>query len=230
MLLEKGVDLNMEGGGYGSVLQAASSHSHNKIICLLLQKAAEAGVRQGASKTMSSNSDGEVAALLKAHSTVNRLWTVVHYTCQFWFHYASRNVHLNCNLDVCYGLYAICETACLQHIFKVHRWFWCEKGDLISESCSAESFHHHGWNEYTRFCHFEPQPLRGHGRLWIKCAFFPLVDCRWCAAGDIIKTWGPQEHLIPIWEKGKQERMPRMHALQAPGMVLSLLFSCCNIS
>ena len=53
LLLEKGEDVNMQGGLSGSALQAASSGGHDNIVRLLLENGAEAGVR-GALKTAPS--------------------------------------------------------------------------------------------------------------------------------------------------------------------------------
>jgi ankyrin repeat protein len=44
MLLDRGADVNAQGGRYGSALQAASSEGHDKIVQLLLDKGADVNV------------------------------------------------------------------------------------------------------------------------------------------------------------------------------------------
>jgi ankyrin repeat protein len=45
LLLSKGADVNVQGGGwYGNALQAASAHGHEKMIELLLGKGADVNV------------------------------------------------------------------------------------------------------------------------------------------------------------------------------------------
>jgi ankyrin repeat protein len=40
LLVEKGADVNMQGGQYGNALQAASSRGHEAIVMLLVEKGA----------------------------------------------------------------------------------------------------------------------------------------------------------------------------------------------
>ena len=46
-LLDKGADVNAEGGEYGSALQAASQGGHEKVVQLLLDKGADVNARGG---------------------------------------------------------------------------------------------------------------------------------------------------------------------------------------
>jgi ankyrin repeat protein len=41
ILLEKGAEVNAQGGGYGNALQAASEGGHEKVVQILLEKGAE---------------------------------------------------------------------------------------------------------------------------------------------------------------------------------------------
>jgi ankyrin repeat protein len=41
LLLEKGADVNAQGGHYGNALQAASGGGHDSIVTLLLEKGAD---------------------------------------------------------------------------------------------------------------------------------------------------------------------------------------------
>jgi ankyrin repeat protein len=47
MLLEKGADVNAQGGYYGSALQAASARGHNEVVTLLLDKGADVNAQGG---------------------------------------------------------------------------------------------------------------------------------------------------------------------------------------
>ena len=47
LLLEKGADVNLQGGFYGSALQAASFHGHKNFVRLLLEKGAETNMQGG---------------------------------------------------------------------------------------------------------------------------------------------------------------------------------------
>ncbi|KAK1621903.1 hypothetical protein BDP81DRAFT_387273, partial [Colletotrichum phormii] len=47
MLLDKGADVNAEGGEYGNALQAASSEGHDKIVQMLLDKGADVNAQRG---------------------------------------------------------------------------------------------------------------------------------------------------------------------------------------
>ncbi|GAB1317179.1 NACHT domain-containing protein [Madurella fahalii] len=48
MLLEKGADVNIQGGHYGNALQAASFKGYNKIVQILLDKGADVNIQGGA--------------------------------------------------------------------------------------------------------------------------------------------------------------------------------------
>ena len=41
MLLDKGVDVNAQGGRFGNALQAASERGHEKVVTMLLDKGAD---------------------------------------------------------------------------------------------------------------------------------------------------------------------------------------------
>ena len=47
MLLEKGADINAQGGLYGSALQAASAEGKEEIVAMLLEKGADANAQDG---------------------------------------------------------------------------------------------------------------------------------------------------------------------------------------
>ena len=47
MLLDKGADVNAQGGWYGNALQAASSRGHEKVVQILLDKGAEINAQGG---------------------------------------------------------------------------------------------------------------------------------------------------------------------------------------
>ena len=54
MLLDKGAEVNAQGGGYGNALQAASSGGHETVVQMLLDKGAEVNAQGGDEK----DSDG----------------------------------------------------------------------------------------------------------------------------------------------------------------------------
>ncbi|RMZ87128.1 hypothetical protein DV736_g5644, partial [Chaetothyriales sp. CBS 134916] len=45
MLLEKGADVNAQGGEYGNALQAASYRGHETVVQMLLEKGADVNTR-----------------------------------------------------------------------------------------------------------------------------------------------------------------------------------------
>ena len=47
MLLDKGAEVNAQGGWYGNALQAASEGGHEKVIQMLLDKGAEVNIQGG---------------------------------------------------------------------------------------------------------------------------------------------------------------------------------------
>ena len=47
LLLEKGADVNAQGGEYGNALQAASYKGHSEIVKLLLEKGADVNAQGG---------------------------------------------------------------------------------------------------------------------------------------------------------------------------------------
>ena len=68
MLLEKGADVNAQGGRYGNALQAASSEGHKEVVQMLLEKGADVNARGGyygnALQAASSEGHIEVAQML----------------------------------------------------------------------------------------------------------------------------------------------------------------------
>jgi ankyrin repeat protein len=47
LLLEKGADVNAQGGYFGNALQAASSGGHDSVVTLLLDKGADVNAQGG---------------------------------------------------------------------------------------------------------------------------------------------------------------------------------------
>ena len=47
MLLERGADVNAEGGGYGNALQSASHNDHQEIVQVLLKRGADVNAQGG---------------------------------------------------------------------------------------------------------------------------------------------------------------------------------------
>jgi ankyrin repeat protein len=47
LLLEKGADVNAQGGHYGNALQAASDGGHDSVVTLLLEKGADVNAQGG---------------------------------------------------------------------------------------------------------------------------------------------------------------------------------------
>jgi ankyrin repeat protein len=47
LLLEKGADINAQGGEYGNALQAASAEGHKTVVRLLLEKGADTNAQGG---------------------------------------------------------------------------------------------------------------------------------------------------------------------------------------
>ncbi|SLM38546.1 vegetative incompatibility protein het-e-1 [Lasallia pustulata] len=47
MLLDKGADVNAQGGMYGNALQAASSRDHDQVVQMLLDKGADVNAQGG---------------------------------------------------------------------------------------------------------------------------------------------------------------------------------------
>ncbi|KAF8854030.1 ankyrin [Acephala macrosclerotiorum] len=68
LLLEKGADVNAQGGHYGSALQAASANGHEAIVALLLEKGADVNAQGGhygsALQAASANGHEAIVALL----------------------------------------------------------------------------------------------------------------------------------------------------------------------
>jgi hypothetical protein len=68
LLLEKGAEINAQGGEYGNALQAASSRGHDKIVQLLLEKGAEINAQGGkygnALQAASSRGHDQIVQLL----------------------------------------------------------------------------------------------------------------------------------------------------------------------
>ncbi|KAK4220779.1 hypothetical protein QBC38DRAFT_493467 [Podospora fimiseda] len=52
-MLDKGADVNAQGGGYGNALQAASSGGHQEIVKLLLDKGADVSTQRDRDNTSS---------------------------------------------------------------------------------------------------------------------------------------------------------------------------------
>ena len=48
LLLDKGANVNTQGGTYGSALQAASNGGHEAVVALLLEKGADVNTQGGA--------------------------------------------------------------------------------------------------------------------------------------------------------------------------------------
>lgn len=67
-LLDKGADVNTQGGGYGNALQAASVRGHKEVVQLLLDKGADANTQGGdygnALQAASANGNNEAVQLL----------------------------------------------------------------------------------------------------------------------------------------------------------------------
>jgi ankyrin repeat protein len=68
MLLEKGADVNAQGGRYGNALQAASSGGHKEVAQMLLEKGGDVNAQGGwygsALEAASSGGHKEVAQML----------------------------------------------------------------------------------------------------------------------------------------------------------------------
>jgi ankyrin repeat protein len=47
LLLEKGADVNAQGGHYGNALQAAANGGHDSVVTLLLEKGADVNAQGG---------------------------------------------------------------------------------------------------------------------------------------------------------------------------------------
>jgi ankyrin repeat protein len=67
LLLDKGADINVQGGDYGNALQAASANGHEMIVRLLLDKGADINAQGG------HHGNALQAALQGGHQTVVRL-------------------------------------------------------------------------------------------------------------------------------------------------------------
>src|SRR4029434_11278628 len=68
VLLEKGADVNAQGGRYGNALHAASSRGHEEVVRMLLEKGADVNAQGGqygnALQAASSRGHKEIARML----------------------------------------------------------------------------------------------------------------------------------------------------------------------
>ncbi|SLM37709.1 ankyrin repeat domain containing protein [Lasallia pustulata] len=68
MLLDKGADVNAQGGRYGNALQAASERGNNKVVQMLLDKGADVNAQGGrygnALQAASERGNNEVVRML----------------------------------------------------------------------------------------------------------------------------------------------------------------------
>jgi ankyrin repeat protein len=69
LLLERGADVNAQGGGYGNALQAASYMGHEAIVGLLLENGADVNTQGGTFGTALQ------AASLEGHEAIVELLT-----------------------------------------------------------------------------------------------------------------------------------------------------------
>jgi ankyrin repeat protein len=72
-LLDKGADVNAQGGEYGNALSAASFGGHEQAVKMLLDKGADVNAQGGpygnALQVASRNGHREIVTLLQKHST-----------------------------------------------------------------------------------------------------------------------------------------------------------------
>jgi ankyrin repeat protein len=77
LLLNRGADVNAQGGSHGYALQAASNRGHHEIVELLLNKGANIHVQKGAyGNGLHSASEGgleEIVKLSKEYALLHRL-------------------------------------------------------------------------------------------------------------------------------------------------------------
>jgi len=64
LLLEKGADVNAQGGHYGNALQAAASEGHGMIVNLLLEKGADVNAQEDFMAMLSRQQHMEVMTRL----------------------------------------------------------------------------------------------------------------------------------------------------------------------